>query len=99
MVWRSGPTVGDEPHRCHSLGASRRDRVPLGWEANHSWGHRGATTGEDAVDARTGGSADTGGDTLGSGILGPGRIARSFATDLREVPGARLAAIGSRTPG
>jgi predicted dehydrogenase len=42
---------------------------------------------------------DTYGDTLGWGILGTGRIARSFATDLREVPGARLAAIGSRTPG
>ena len=33
------------------------------------------------------------------GILATGKIARSFATDLREVPGARLAAVGSRTPG
>jgi len=42
---------------------------------------------------------DTYGDTIGWGILGTGRIARSFATDLQEVPGARLAAVGSRTPG
>jgi predicted dehydrogenase len=33
------------------------------------------------------------------GILATGRIARSFATDLHEVPGARLGAVGSRTPG
>jgi predicted dehydrogenase len=33
------------------------------------------------------------------GILGTGRIARSFAGDLRHVPGARLGAIGSRSPG
>jgi predicted dehydrogenase len=31
------------------------------------------------------------------GILATGRIARSFATDLRHVPGARLGAVGSRT--
>jgi predicted dehydrogenase len=31
------------------------------------------------------------------GILATGRIARDFATDLREVPGARLAAVGSRS--
>jgi predicted dehydrogenase len=33
------------------------------------------------------------------GILATGRIAQSFATDLREVPGARLGAVGSRSPG
>jgi predicted dehydrogenase len=35
-------------------------------------------------------------DTLGWGILGTGAIARKFASDLRQVPGAVLAAIGSR---
>ena len=33
------------------------------------------------------------------GILATGRIARDFARDLRSVPGASLAAVGSRTPG
>src|SRR5512133_2324128 len=33
------------------------------------------------------------------GVLATGRIARSFATDLRHVPGARLGAVGSRSPG
>jgi predicted dehydrogenase len=42
---------------------------------------------------------ETYGESIGWGILGTGRIARSFATNLREVPGARLAAVGSRTPG
>ena len=32
------------------------------------------------------------------GILGPGRIAGAFARDLRLVPGAELAAVGSRSP-
>ena len=32
------------------------------------------------------------------GILGTGRIAGTFAADLRHVPGAELAAVGSRTP-
>ena len=32
------------------------------------------------------------------GILATGKIARSFATDLREVPGARVVAVGSRRP-
>lgn len=31
------------------------------------------------------------------GILGPGNIARSFATGLKSVPGAELAAVGSRS--
>src|SRR5688500_10578560 len=30
------------------------------------------------------------------GILATGRIARSFADDLREVPGAEIAAVGAR---
>ena len=34
--------------------------------------------------------------TVRWGILGPGSIARSFATALRAVPGAKLAAVGSR---
>ena len=42
---------------------------------------------------------ETYGETIGWGILGTGRIARSFATNLQETPGARLAAVGSRTPG
>jgi predicted dehydrogenase len=33
------------------------------------------------------------------GILATGRIAHSFAADLRQVPGARLGAVGSRTHG
>ncbi|MFC6286011.1 Gfo/Idh/MocA family protein [Nocardioides sp. GCM10027113] len=37
--------------------------------------------------------------TTGWGVLATGRIARSFARDLREVPGARLAAVGSRSEG
>ena len=32
------------------------------------------------------------------GILGPGRIARSFTQDLQLVPDARLTAVGSRSP-
>lgn len=36
-------------------------------------------------------------DPLGWGILATGKIARSFAADLALVPGARLAAVGSRT--
>jgi predicted dehydrogenase len=35
--------------------------------------------------------------TVGWGILGAGRIAGKFATDARLVPGARLAAVGSRS--
>ncbi|MFW6867282.1 Gfo/Idh/MocA family protein [Nocardioides sp. CPCC 206347] len=38
-------------------------------------------------------------DTIGWGILATGKIARTFATDLAMVPGARLAAVGSRTIG
>ncbi len=36
-------------------------------------------------------------ETIGWGILATGRIARDFARDLREVPGARVAAVGSRS--
>src|SRR3954451_1646608 len=39
---------------------------------------------------------DMSGDTIGWGVLGPGRIARSFAADLRLVPDGRLVATGSR---
>ena len=38
-----------------------------------------------------------GGGTTGWGILAPGRIAHGFARNLREVPGARVAAVGSRS--
>jgi predicted dehydrogenase len=38
----------------------------------------------------------TNAQTVGWGVLGPGRIARSFAADLLVVPGARLVATGSR---
>lgn len=36
-------------------------------------------------------------DTIGWGILATGRIARDFARDLHRVPGARIAAVGSRS--
>ncbi|MES2901712.1 MAG: Gfo/Idh/MocA family oxidoreductase [Pseudomonadota bacterium] len=36
-------------------------------------------------------------DTVRWGILGTGRIARAFATALRDTPGARLAAVASRS--
>lgn len=36
-------------------------------------------------------------DTIGWGILATGKIARTFATDLALTPGARLAAVGSRS--
>jgi predicted dehydrogenase len=36
-------------------------------------------------------------DTVGWGVLAPGRIARQFAADLQLVPQARLAAVGSRS--
>ena len=38
-------------------------------------------------------------ETTGWGILATGKIASSFARNLRAVPGARLAAVGSRTAG
>ncbi|KRB78055.1 oxidoreductase [Nocardioides sp. Root190] len=41
--------------------------------------------------------AHTSGD-IGWGILATGKIARTFAADLAVTPGARLAAVGSRTP-
>jgi len=37
-------------------------------------------------------------ETIGWGVLAPGRIAHSFARDLALVPGATLAATGSRSP-
>ena len=42
---------------------------------------------------------DTIGETIGWGILATGKIAHSFARDLALVPGARLAAVGSRREG
>lgn len=36
-------------------------------------------------------------DTIGWGILGPGKIAQSFASDLKLVKGAKLVAAGSRS--
>jgi predicted dehydrogenase len=41
----------------------------------------------------------TGGTGIGWGILATGKIAHTFARDLALVPGARLAAVGSRTAG
>src|SRR3954468_1028428 len=41
---------------------------------------------------------DMSGDVIGWGVLGPGRIARSFVTDLGLVPDGRLVATGSRDP-
>lgn len=43
-------------------------------------------------------SSTDGAGTIGWGILATGRIAHSFARDLRRVPGARVAAVGSRRP-
>src|SRR4051794_37437437 len=39
------------------------------------------------------------GSTLHWGILATGRIARDFAINLRSVPDATIAAVGSRSPG
>lgn len=36
-------------------------------------------------------------DRIGWGILATGKIAKGFATNLRETPGARIAAVGSRS--
>ena len=41
--------------------------------------------------------ASTTGPTTRWGILATGRIARSFADNLRDVPGAEIAAVGSRS--
>ena len=43
-------------------------------------------------------SAGSGMDEVAWGILGPGGIARAFATGISEAPNARLAAIASRNP-
>lgn len=42
--------------------------------------------------------AGDGDRTVGWGVLATGAIAQSFARDLREVPDARLVAVGSRSP-
>ncbi len=39
----------------------------------------------------------SGSGTIGWGILATGKIARGFASNLRQTPGARIAAVGSRT--
>ena len=38
-------------------------------------------------------------ETTGWGILATGKIATSFARDLKAVPDARIAAVGSRSAG
>ena len=73
-MWRSGPTVGDEPHRCHSLPASRGDRAH-------------PRLGASASRARSGRDGDVRGRPSAGESWPPARIARSFAT--RPARGAR----------
>src|SRR3954447_9688324 len=85
LEWCSGPTVGDEPQRCHSIRRASADDPADG-------GGAGTLRGM----AATEGTGVGPGAELGWGILATGKIAHTFARDLALVPGARLAAVGSR---
>src|SRR3954462_2646755 len=87
-----GTTVGDEPHRCHS---------PLHNSPGESAGPSTARIAGLAATVRgqyAPRMAPTDDQPIGWGILATGKIAHSFAQDLALVPGARLAAVGSRRP-